>query len=59
MSPWAILKYDVAVWGGCVIVIIPAGAVCGMLKVLDDAAELPPEPDGWDCEGPFEPDAGG
>lgn len=33
-------------------VIIPAGAVCGMLSVLDDDDE----PD-WDCDGAF--DGGG
>ena len=34
--PCAILKYEVAVWGGCVIVRLPAGAVWGILDELED-----------------------
>ena len=38
---WAILKKDVAVCGGCVIVSPPAAAVWGMemVEVLEDAVE--------------------
>lgn len=46
MFPGAILKYDVAVWGGWVMVRLPAGADWGTLNELDD----------WELE--FEPDEG-
>lgn len=45
----AILKYDVWVCGGCVIVRPPAGADWGMLRELVDACDEPPlfDPDCW------------
>jgi hypothetical protein len=42
--PCAILKKDVCVWGGWVMVSPPAGADCGMLRVevVADCEALPP-----------------
>lgn len=45
--PGAILKYDVCVCGGWVMVRPPAGADCGILRELVDACDDPLPDPGW------------